>query len=199
MHHHNKWSGLVIAVIGMGLFSAGTAQAESEPTIIKITPDAKLVKNVKLTKHEMGLQLLSSGPKGGTVLTKLDEPITSGKVTFSLSYKATRKDNGPRNGFLLLGASEGLGNIISVGTLIGGQAHYIDVRSKHNKMLKDATIKNQKIDTVVTVDLDAKTITMKIGEKNLETVLPENFKAIRTVGYKAINTQTVFSPITITR
>ncbi|MBN4061276.1 hypothetical protein JYU15_02455, partial [bacterium AH-315-I18] len=137
MHHHNKWSGLVIAVIGMGLFSASTAQAESEPTIIKITPDAKLVKNATLTKHEMGLQLLSDGPKGGTVLTKLEEPITSGKVTFSLSYQSTRKNAGARNGFLLLGASEGLGNIITAGTFIGGRSHYIDVRSKeHNKSIK---------------------------------------------------------------
>lgn len=193
----------LMAPIALGMLLCmmvtATVNAEDNTTVITIKPDTKLTRNVTLSEHAMGLELTNE--KGdGLVVTPLDEPISSGKATFSLSYQSTRKENGARNGYLLLGTSKGIGYTIAVGTLIGGRAHNINVRDKKlNKSLKTKMSNNTKFDAVIAVDLDAKTVTLTIGDQTLETKLPEKFKSIQSVGYQASSTSTAFSPITITR
>ncbi|MFG0248015.1 MAG: hypothetical protein ACF8OB_03940 [Phycisphaeraceae bacterium JB051] len=172
---------------------------KAETTTVTIKPDAKGGHNVELAEHELGLEVKTKEKGDAIIVTELQKPITSGTVTFKVSYQSTLTEpKGYRNGMLLFGSKRGVGNLVAAGTLIGGRTHVINVRNK--KLLKNVKAKmknNEKFDAVVTVDLDAKTIKMVVNGTEVENELPAKFLPIKFVGYNVANTSTAFSPVSI--
>ncbi|HCD33775.1 MAG TPA: hypothetical protein DER01_15295 [Phycisphaerales bacterium] len=178
-----------------------TMPVQAQESVVTIKPDAKGGHNVELAEHEMGIEIKNKDKGDGLIVTELKEPISSGVVTFKLSYQSTMtQPKGYRNGMILMGSKRGAGNLVAVGTLIGGRAHVINVRDK--KLLKNvkAEMKNDtKFDAVITVDIDAKTIKLDVNGTTVENQLPSKFLPIKFVGYSVANTSTAFSPITISK
>ncbi len=153
-------------------------------------------KNGELQKTSGEIPWLLENNKGSSsALGKLDNPVT-GKATFKLKIQAAKEDGG-RNGFLLLKSSNNL--TVKAGIYIGGKKYSVFGNVAKVIGKNDAKMdQSQVFDLTVTVDLQDKTLTMTAnGQEIGETKLDDNFKDIAKVGFYVKQTATKFSDISI--
>ncbi|MBT3380356.1 MAG: PQQ-binding-like beta-propeller repeat protein [Lentisphaerae bacterium] len=151
--------------------------------------DFSVLKQCKTFASELGYRLQANGKKTECLaLKKLDEPL-NGVVTLRTKIRAVLNSKGLlRNGYLAFGNSDKEAELIKCGVRLQPQRAAIiqGAFSSGEKKAVGATVKapeKKGMDALVTVDLDAQTVTLLANGVTIEAKLAVPLKQITYVGY----------------
>jgi len=160
------------------------------------------LKDVQIEKAEDGCRLTSNvhddgRQKTGIALMKLDEPITD-PATFSLKMESW--NGAPANGFFVFGDQPVEAKLVKAGVFIGGNyaAVYEGAYPSSDIARIELPLEAAKPYILnVVVDPAARTVTLTIGDRQIEKKLTQPIESINYIGFGLITTQTTFDPIEI--
>jgi len=102
----------------------------------------------------------------------------------------------PANGFLVFGASSKEADLVKCGIFVLGKYLAVFEGSYPSKEITRTPFVHKSGATQsASVHCDGKTVTFEIGDTEVKHTLKKPLKEIRYVGYQAVRTRTVFSPV----
>ncbi len=159
-----------------------------------------ILRGAEIAKTDFGYDLRTDAE--GTALKKAPKPFTR-RAVFEFKMKShLKREAGWQNGFLALADSGKDDELLVAGVYIGGLKVSIfeglsDSGGPKASMPIQAD-RQQTFDVKVTVDLQQRTIEVAVAGVTVKKPLPASLKAIRYVGYHAMQTRTAFGPIRMT-
>jgi len=170
---------------------SGTA-ANSSAGLVKYTeaaPDFASLQFAELTKKGDRFELASD--RIGTALQQI-EP----RSNLDLRVDITPNLKMPANGFLVFGASSKEADLVKCGIFVLGKYLAVFEGSYPSKEITRTPFVHKSGATQsASVRCDGKTVTFEIGGTEVKHTLKKPLKEIRYVGYQAVRTRTVFSPV----
>ncbi len=179
-----------------------------DPKYLLALPESKekdfaVVKGCKVFASKLGYRLRAGGKdKLGIALQKLDRPL-AGKVTLRTTIRAVPTQAGLRkNGCLVFGESAREADLVKCGVLLQPQKASIVQGPYKGPRKGTATAQidapdKKGLEAVVTVDLDARTVTYLANGVKLEAELKTPLRSITHVGYLIDSALVDVAPIKI--
>jgi arylsulfatase A-like enzyme len=162
-------------------------------------PDFAILRGGSAKITDFGYDLETNGE--ATALKKLKDPLTR-RAVFQVKMKThLEREDGWQNGFLAISDSGKDKDLMVAGVYIGGLqvAIFEGLNAAGGpKVSQPAQFDRQKtFDLKVTVDLQKRTVTASAAGVTVSKPLPKDLKAVRYVGYHAMQTKTAFGPIQV--
>jgi len=192
--------GLVLHLEGDKLPVAGDDYTpKTTPVTTKDSLESKMTKQfdgyvgtAKLEESGEGSKLIADGPSQ-FVLKQLPEPISSGKVT--VSWKMSPQDGTiSKNGFLVLSSDDQASAAVVAGSWIG--SNQITLFENRDDWTEAPVLRCEvkgELNCSLTVDLDARSASLKINRKTIDIAFSEAFTSIGYMGFGAHNATTQFT------
>ena len=162
-------------------------------------PGFDIVRGCTVKPAKLGHDLETAGE--GTALRKCPAPFTKRVVLRTKLRTCLKREDGWQNGFLAFGDSGKDDELVVAGIYIGGlRVSIFDGLSTSGgpNVSEPAQFDRQRtFDVEVTVDLKARTVALKAAGVEIRKPLPKSVRAVRYVGYHAMQTRTSFSEITM--
>ena len=191
--------GLVIRLEGRELPVAGEDYLpEVSPAVEEARVAAQETKvdgyrgEATLRKVDGGYRVGSDGPRQW-VLRKLDEPVTTGTVSFTWRMKPVGK-SAKKNGFLLLASDEDANAALCGGAWLG--ANEITLFENDATWGNDESVEatfNEETEYRLEVDLDRREAKLSAAGKVIRTAFSESFTSISHVGFGVHHAETEFT------
>ena len=138
--------------------------------------------------------------EGGFALKKLDKPI-KGQAIFQ--FKMQSKGGTWKNGFMVFGDSTAQGKLVKCGMYLGGNRFYSIIEGDYNsgpKQQKEYKGDPEKVfDIMVNVNVKTGAVTLNSSGIEVKYQLDTPLEKISYIGYGALQAETAFSEIKISR
>lgn len=159
--------------------------------------DFAKVTEAKVTESPMGYHVFSASKNLASALKKQSEPLTG---RFELRTKMSVAADGQlRNGYLVFGDAEDPATLVHCGLRFAMKKAIIFQGAAPSDKLGETFDANDEktYELRVAVDLDAKTVSYRVGDVTVSDTLKKAPKAVTHVGYAVINAAADFSPVEI--
>lgn len=177
----------------------GKKNAAAEVPVINLPSkdaDFASLDSAHVYQTELGYRLASDGKRSGTVLKKLDAPLT-GKVTLKCKVKYANED-GPNNGYLTFGEGTDEAQLVKCGLRLRMKTLAIlqgPLSDNKGATAPFVSAPAETYELLVTVNLTQGEVLLQCRDAKVTAKLQAPLKSITHVGYSLNGTVTDFSAV----